>query len=368
VLDPLKVVWLRADADEARIDGDEAIECGIGIIDLLVNAGLVHRAENARCIPCDACAEHHLEEVTSIESPQGAQVRSYIYCPEHGRVFVHPERLKQWVVDFEGLAKAAAIGLELAGDIEDIIAGRLWYLGKRTIGGRTREVFLARGTTAKDAPDIFGPCERLNASSAAVLMVPGEMPSKDMWTNDSLSVIPFKLVARMEDRSLVFDQDHVEGLLAGGHRKAPVKAQKSFPTPAGTTWEDVNVWVSDHDTTIEIKRLSRVFTFQDAGFEEKRKRGVPDAKWALLKVFAMHGGIIPFDGSELDHGTQTNLKQYVSVLRQRIRALIPGIDGDPIPYVKDERSYKMPFKITSREGLTFPVSYPKNPSCPGTRL
>ncbi len=353
--DPLAAVWEHSDAEGARIDGDEADAWGGGVIELLADAGLVCRVENARCIPCDACAEQHVEEITYIESPPGSQARAYIYCPEHGRVAVQLERLKQWAVNFESLARAAANGLDLAGDVEEVITGRLWYLGKKTIGGRSRDVFMARGATQMDAPGIFGPCERLNASRGSLILVPGEMPAKGAWISDSPSVIPLKLVARLEDRNLVFDQDHLESLLVGGRRKAPIIAQTSFPTPAGTAWKDVLVWVSDSAITIEAKRMSRVFTFQAAGFEEKRKRGVPDANWALLKVFAMRGGVIPFDGAELDHSTRTNLKQYVSVLRQRLRALIPGIDDDPVPHVKDERSYRMSFKIASRENLTFPV-------------
>jgi hypothetical protein len=115
------------------------------------------------------------------------------------------------------------------------------------------------------------------------------------------------------------------------------------------------VRVTDSTISIEAKRRRRDFSFAEAGFEEKRRGGVPDTIWALLKVFAMRGGVIPLDGAGLDHKTRTNLKQYVSVLRQRLRALIPGIDGDPVPHVKNERCYRVTFRIASQEGVTFPV-------------
>lgn len=353
--DPLTTVWERSDVAEARFDGDEVRDRRDAGMDRLVKIGLVRPVENIRCVPCDACAEHHLEEVTYIQSPPGSPVRAYIHCPENGRIAVPLERLKQWAVDFDGLAKAIASGLDLAGQVEDVIPGRLWSLGKATIGRRSRDVFLARGAAWIDAPGIFGACERLNASKGALLFVPGEMPPQDAWTGEPPSVVPLKLVARLEDESLVFDRDHLESLLTGDRRKAPIKAQNSFPTPPGTQWREVMVWVTDSTITIEAKRRSRDFSFQAAGFEEKRKRGVPDAIWALLKVFAMRGGVIPFDGADLDHNIRTNLKQYVSVLRKRVQALIPGIDGDPIPHVKDERSYRMAFKIATQDGVTFPV-------------
>ncbi|MDQ7829060.1 MAG: hypothetical protein QN119_13735 [Armatimonadota bacterium] len=317
--------------------------------------GIIRRGDNTTTVICDACHEGHVEEVVLVESPPGSPIRAHIHCPEAGRVTVPLERLKQWVVDFDGLAGATAKGLDLAGLVEEVAPGRLWSLGKTTIGGRSRDVFLARGSTWIDAPGVFGACERLNASRGALVLVPGEIPPQDAWTGDPPDVVPLKLVARLEDARLTFDRDHLEGLLTGDRRKAPIKAQKTFPTPPGTRWDEVMVWVTDSTISIEAKRRSRDFSFQTAGFEEKRKRGVQDAIWALLKVFAMRGGKIPFDGANLDHNTRTNLKQYVSVLRQRIRALIPGIDGDPVPHVKDDGCYRMAFKIATREGVTFPV-------------
>ena len=144
-------------------------------------------------------------------------------------------------------------------------------------------------------------------------------------------------------------------VLDDGRDGTPAKAQESFPTPPGTQWQDVMVWVADHTITIEARHLKRDFTFDVAGFEEERKRGVPDRIWTLLKGFAMCGGVIPFNGPDLPHPTRTYLKQYVSVLRQRLRDLIPGIDGNPVPHIKDERCYKMLLKIASSEGIAFPV-------------
>ncbi len=354
--DPLAHVWGRSDVEQATFDGDEVADSRDGEIERLSRAGLVCAVGNVRCVPCDACAEHHLEEITYVQSPPGSPVRGYIHCPVNGRIAVPLERLKQWAVDFEGLAKATASGLDLAGQIEDVIPGRLWSLGKATIGRRSRDVFLARGATWIDAPGVFGTCERLNAAKGALVLVPGGTPGQDAWAGEQPAVVPLKLVARLEDERLAFDRNHLEALLTEDGRKAPIKARDSFPTPPGTQWRDVMVWVMDSTITIEASRRNRDFNFQTAGFEEKRKRDVPDGIWNLLKVFAMQGGEIPYDGTGLEHSVRTNLKQYVSELRKRLRALIPGVDGDPIPHVKNDRCYRMAFKITTREGMTFPVT------------
>jgi len=353
--DPLAQIWACADAQQARFSGAEVAAWPEGHADMLAAAGVLRRDDNATSVVCEAYPEGHVEEVVFIESPPGSHIRSYIHCPEAGRVNVPMDRLKQWAVDFHGLARAAAIGLDLAGEVEEIMSARLWFLGKTTIGGRSREVFFARGATWIDAPGVFGACERLNSSKGALVLVPGEVPPQDAWTGEPPAVVALKLVARLKEDRLTFDRDHLEGLLAGNRRKAPVKAQESFPTPPGTRWDEVMVWVTESAITVEAKRRRREFSFQAAGFEEKRKRGVPDSIWALLKVFAMRGGEIPFNGAGLDHKTRTNLKQYVSVLRQRLQALIPGIDGDPVPHIKSERCYRMAFRIAGQDGIAFPV-------------
>lgn len=140
-----------------------------------------------------------------------------------------------------------------------------------------------------------------------------------------------------------------------GRAGKPSRAQKSFPTPSGTRWQEVIVWVEDLGLTVQAKHLKRKFTFEEAGFCDRRKRGGPDLPWVLLKAFATNGGAIPFNGPELPHKIRTNLKQHVWVLRQRLRNLIPGIDDDPAPYVKDELGYRMSLKIATSEGLLFPV-------------
>ena len=80
------------------------------------------------------------------------------------------------------------------------------------------------------------------------MLVPGDTPPKNVWTGDPPCVVPLKLVARLADRRLAFDRDHLESLLSGDRRQAPVKAPQSFPTPPGTAWQEVMVWVTEfHD-------------------------------------------------------------------------------------------------------------------------
>ena len=353
--EPLAEVWSRADAAEARFSANEVSSWPAGHERLLNEAQIIRRDDNTTTVVCDACHDGHIEEVVFVESPPGSPIRAYIHCPAAGRVAVPLERLRQWVVDFERLAAAAAAGLDLAGAVDEVVRRRLWSLGRTTLGGRTRDVFLARGTTWTDAPSVFGQCERLNAATGAIVLVPGNVPPHDVWTGDPPCVVPLTLVARLADRRLAFDRTQLEGHCSRGARRAPASVPRSFPTPPETTWREVMVWVTDLMIAVEVKRRRRNFTFVAAGFEDKRTGGVPDAMWTLLKVFAMRGGVIPYDGTDLDHNTRTNLKQYVAQLRRRLRALIPDIGGDPIPYDNDERGYRTAFQIASQDSVLFKV-------------
>lgn len=145
--DPLVVIWERADAKEPRFSGDDVAAWSDGLVERFTDVGLVHQIENATSVVCDACADRHVEDVTFIENPRRSSVRAYIHCPEHGRVRVPFDRLRQWEVDFGGIANAIAQALELAGEVEEIVPARVWFLGKATIAAKSREVFLARGLT-----------------------------------------------------------------------------------------------------------------------------------------------------------------------------------------------------------------------------
>lgn len=210
--DALAGIWARADASEARFDADEVARWPEGREALLIEAGIIRRDDNARTVTCDACQDGHVEEVVRIEDPPGSPVRAYIPCPVLGRVAVPLERLEQWVVDFDGLAKAVARGLALAGKVEEVVPSRLWELGTLTTAGKRREVVLARGATWNDAQAVLG--ARREGWRDSVLLVPRGLPRVDVWA-DPPPAIALDGVARMERRRLVVDRAAVDRLAVG---------------------------------------------------------------------------------------------------------------------------------------------------------
>jgi len=350
VSNPLSILWDRADAKEPVWSGDEIGPSGAGLADPLIRSGMVAQATNADSVVCDACDVGHIEEVVFLKSPSRTGARHYISCPQHGRVRVPPHRLTQWALDFRALGKAVASGLELAGSPEEVVSNRVWLLGKGSFSGRSREIFMARGLTWTDAAAIVGSATRLNASSNAVVLVAGAVPPDAVWNGENPRVLALSAIASIANGKLSIDRDHLASALSEGRRKAPIVASQSFPTPQGTTWPEVRLQVSEHRVRVTAKGKTKEFSFQEAGFEERRKKGVPDRMWTLLKAIALRGGPLGDQEASLDYKARTNLKQYMTVLRKLIHALIPDIDGDPIPYDKDERQYKAAFKISTDEG------------------
>ena len=349
--DLLVALWERADAREPRFSGDEVSAWADGVAKQLTDCGLVRQVDNAESVVCDACAGGHVEDVTFIKSPHGAPVRAYIHCPEHGRVRINLNRLKQWEVDFTGIAKAVTRALELAGDGGEVVAGRVWFLGKATVAAKSREVFLARGLTWEDARTILGASARLNAAKSAIVFAAGEVPPEGIWNGDPPPVVALKTMAVLGKDGLTVDRGHLESLLSSGRKKVATVPMVSFPTPAGTAWSDVRLTVTETELRVEAKGKRKDYTFQSAGFEERRTKNTPDRLWGLLKTFGRCGGVVPFKAVDAD--IRTNLKQYISDLRQRLAALLPGIEGESIPYEQKDKSYHTAFKVSCEDALQF---------------
>jgi hypothetical protein len=89
----------RLRAKEPVFTADEVACWPDGLLDQLLAEGVLHPAENAKSVVCDACGRGHVEEVIFIESPPGSGVRAYITCPEAGRVRIDLNRLRQWAVN-----------------------------------------------------------------------------------------------------------------------------------------------------------------------------------------------------------------------------------------------------------------------------
>lgn len=334
--------------------GDEVARWRPGTLDHLVSAGLLRQADNAAAVAC-ACGDDHVEPVQLALAVPGTEVRAFIRCPHNGRVRVSLSRISQWIAAFDALARGLAQSLGTAGEPEEVVPDRIWFLGTATLGGRPRRLFLARGLWRFDAASMLGNCAPMRPAADVVVLVPGMMPLEDVWAGDPKPTLSLKPVLGLERGELLLTREHLDAALIAPGTRIPPASVRSFPVPAGTEWRGVKIVVEDGRMCIEAGGRRQRRTFQEAGFEDRRRTNVPDRLWAMLKVFAMHGGALPADSDRLDVKTRTNIKQHVADLRRRLRNLLPGIDGDPVVFDDKQRSYITAFLLSAVDGARFPT-------------
>jgi excisionase family DNA binding protein len=96
-------VFDRAAAPQPLFTADEVKTWPLGLLEDLVQQGVVKPTDNAQAVTCDACSHDHVEPVTYLSNGPDGEIRAFIACPEVGRVRVDLNRLRQWAVDVETL-------------------------------------------------------------------------------------------------------------------------------------------------------------------------------------------------------------------------------------------------------------------------
>jgi hypothetical protein len=151
---------------------------------------------------------------------------------------------------------------------------------------------------------------------------------------------------------LVVDTVFLESALPPLLKVVPKGPTRAFPTPTGTTWEQVSLTVDDLHVVVRVGNNTQQFGFAEAGFANKRKKGSPDELWTLLRLIASYGGIF---GTGDDITTKPGkLKQKVSTLRKRLQALL-AIDNDPFHPNTTGQPYRTRFTIQRAGPTTFPT-------------
>lgn len=167
----------------------------------LLDAGLLCQASDAEYVLCPECREH-FEEVVARQ--QQDTIRYYVPCPQVLRAEVPPRWREQWTVHLEGIAAALATTLGLSGRHKELVAGRLWRLGRTDWHGASRDVMFARGLCWPETRDVRAEIVR---GRKAIVFVAQQAPPNDFWLRRRPPVIPLS-----EFTSLGEDQIEIEAL------------------------------------------------------------------------------------------------------------------------------------------------------------
>ena len=283
-----------------------------GLADALRRAELLADGEPVEHPICGRCWRHCHVEARAVEHADG---RSFLLgaCDE-GEVigllsFEHAERATVRVHP-RMLAHRIADGLGLVGVIEEVLAGRVWRLGHRTLAGARRVVFLARGEFDPAAVDEAG----------AVVLT----PDPGAWAAADAVVLALRAVLDIHEAFAV----DVEGLEVALGRKRR-KAIDPIRVAMGLDWRRVTVRVVDDDA-IEVVApgVRERRTFPEVGLGDARKGDrEPTRAWGFLLLLARNGGSLQTG----DTGSGEDERKAAQALREAMRRLFaPELVGNPV--------------------------------------
>lgn len=320
---------------------DEIREWRPGDVEALEATGLLRPAEHATSVVCDGCGDGCLADVEFVDGGDEGPLRAYVVCRERediGRVPVPLERLRRRTVDFEALAGAVADGIGAAGEIEELVKGRLWWLGRATFRAGRSDAFLARGTGQPDADEAIAANTRLQQCSRAVILALWDITPD--WLPRRVCLSLPQLVSLGDDR-LVIDRDEIEGQVARRFGRSAFTGTR-FPTPPGTTWERVSIRImADGDAAqVTAGNVTEPVTPAQMGMAHARNPAKFTKDWGVLVLLANHGRVGPEDRE-----AHLITPKQVERLRARLRTFF-GIEGDPFKPYRSAKGYEPRFALT----------------------
>jgi hypothetical protein len=117
-------------------------------------------------------------------------------------------------------------------------------------------------------------------------------------------------------------------------------AMTFFPTPPGSTWENVRIrFVDGHRVSVKVKSESGVFNYTQMGMASS-KNGEPTVQWELLATFADEHGALTWRSPK----AAPNLKRRKSTLASNLCDFF-RINGDPFIYEETTKGWRARFAI-----------------------
>jgi hypothetical protein len=169
-------------------------------------------------------------------------------------------------------------------------------------------------------------------------------------------ILPLDECLAWEDSGEFARTDRAERLLsdlkAASERPTDSRSGRPQPrlveAPLGWRWEELHLVVNDHRLWYVIRDKHGSIGFAEAGFEDRRKGGLPNDSWRLLGDFARSCGR-PLPEAN-DRESRQRQKQRISKLRSLLRGLFQ-ISGSPISSIAPG-TYAPAFRIRPKDGIT----------------
>jgi hypothetical protein len=174
--DALDLLWPLIDSPEPTLAASVVAAWPEGVHKHLLTLGFMQPAEDASRVLCPECGEHE-EDVVASDGSKG-RMRFSIPCPKVLRADVPAKARRQWTVNMDAVAAALASTLGLSGRCTELVARRLWRLGRTDWQGASRDVLFARGLDWGDAATTRAAIVR---GRKPIVFVPFCVPPEDFW-------------------------------------------------------------------------------------------------------------------------------------------------------------------------------------------
>lgn len=163
-----------------------------GLLGQLVESGWLREVERAKVIQ-PRCPEHCVVEPHWQTDPLTGKTVGLHFCHEAdcGCQEIDPERMRQWEVNFTGIAQLLHCVCGLSTELVADVPGRLCWLGTKTARNAYRDLFLARGLRWSDAQQMIQRARRLRTSPAPAVITLSDLPDTVLW--DALPVRPAQI-------------------------------------------------------------------------------------------------------------------------------------------------------------------------------
>jgi len=345
----LSLILKRIDAPiTAVFSHDEIILWPEGDLELLLELGLLRESSPAKSVECDECEEACIEEVIYIDGPKEGQVRAYVACHRRedvGRIQVQFDRLRRWEVNLPLIARGLAELVGFTYEIDEVIDGRLWYLGAPYVEGNRIDLFFARGIKWPDGRAVFANVGRIQECSEPIILVPYSIPTAHPFTHAN-RILSLSRLLYIEGDQLEIRMDEL-GAIAGKARGKRTRVIPQFKVPPDTRWGDLTfTFPNDEVVQVSGPSINEPRSFVEMGFQNKHMRdpdkACPDKLWRVLLLFAKLGGYVTW----ADLNNHIDLKQEpskknISDLRLRLKSLFATIEDDkPISNYSRETGYR----------------------------
>jgi hypothetical protein len=192
-------------------------------LELLLRLGVLRETTPAGSACCPECLFGPQHRVQYIADSTTHARHGYIHCPQCGIVEVALDSLRRWRIDPAGFLRAAFSDAGVSGPATEVMPGRLWLVGKVTWAARRREVYFARCYRRDDGSSLV---TEMSRRPRAVLFTPTEAAARRWAGAVENLVIALESALSLEDGSIRFDGEYVEGRLADAGLTGAAKAER----------------------------------------------------------------------------------------------------------------------------------------------